>query len=1504
MTNPKQNLTSPAPNNKSGAVLVVGAGIAGMQAALDCAESGFKVYLLEQQPSIGGNMARLDKTFPTNDCAMCMISPKLVETGRHLNIEIVSYADIVSLNGQPGNFTATIRKKSRYVDEKICNGCGDCERECPVNIRDNFNGLLSDRKAIYRLYPQAIPNVFTIDKRPLPPPCRGTCPAGVNAQGYVGLIAKGKYLEALDLVRERMPFAGTCGRICHHPCEQKCNRSELDAAVSVRNLKRFVADYERDRIRNGLSIERAPSEMVKPEKTSYTERVAVIGGGPAGLTCANDLARKGYPVTVFDANPKLGGMMRTGIPAYRMPRDFLDFEIDLITSQGIKVESGKALGRDFSLDDLKKRGFGATFIATGAQLPKKIPLEGSDAKGVLYGIPFLGDINAGGKPNVGDKVVVIGGGNVATDVARGAIRCANGGSVSLFCLESRKEMPAHDWEIREAEEEGISLNPSWGPKRIISRDGKVEAIEFVRCTSVFDAEKRFRPSFDETQTRIVPCSAVILAVGQACDLSFLGDSIKTARGVVEVDRLTLKTSMNGVFAGGDNVLGPASLVQATEQGHRGAESIHRFLRGLDLTTDREPVERPTELAALPLNIDRAPRLRCEPAAVVPKQRVQAFAEIERTFTEAEAVAEAKRCLNCGGCCECFECVRVCKAKAVDHSIRDKNIELKVGAVVLTSGYDPFDASLKSEFAFGRAANVVTSIQFERILSASGPYKGHLQRPSDGTAPHKIAWIQCVGSRDVTIGNDYCSSVCCMYAAKEAVIAKEHDRAVEPTIFFTDLRAFGKGFESFYNRSKDVSGVRFVRSQVSSLKENPKNGNIIVRHVDPDAGSVIEEEFDMVVLSVGMVAHMAAAGIANILGVTRDRFGFAQGMPFEMSRSNREGVYLAGAVNGPRDIPDTVMQSSAAAALCGEYLQTARGTEAKRKEYPPEKECADAEPRIGVFICHCGTNIASVIDVEDAARYARTLGGVVHAQNTLYTCSQDSQENIKNIIREKNLNRIIVASCTPRTHEPLFRETMREAGLNQYMFEMVNIREQVSWVHQRQSSEATAKAKALIRGGVAKSRLLEPLKLSRVGVTRSALIIGGGMSGMTAALSLARQGFPAHIVEKQDKLGGNLAHLKHSLEGYDWQAYLKQTIEAVKAHPSIEVSLNSEIEEVEGFVGNFVTRLKGSGKRIEHGVMVVATGAEEWRPDKFMYGQDERVITQRELEARLDGKSALPRRIVMIQCVGSRCKEREYCSRVCCGEAVKNALTIKKVSPDTEVTILYRDIRTYSMRELYYREAREKGVRFIHFPDERYPEISSANKTLKCSVYDEAIREELVLEPELVVLAAAIVPSIKDNERLSELLKVPLDQDKFFMEAHVKLQPVEFANAGVFLCGLAHSPKYTEENISQAMAVAGRAARVLSKDWLEVGGAVATVDQDKCASCLTCVRECAYNAPFINAEGKAEIEKAKCQGCGNCVAACPAKAIRLPGFTDQQEAALFGAILEEEVVPHEHALVEA
>jgi heterodisulfide reductase subunit A-like polyferredoxin len=1448
-------VSTPNQINPAGAVLVVGAGISGMQAALDCANSGLKVFLVERQPAIGGNMARLDKTFPTNDCAMCMISPKLVEAGRHHNIEIITNAELTALGGEAGDFRAQVLKHPRFVDEEKCNGCGDCETACPVSVDRFFDGNLSKRKAVYRLFPQAIPNVYSIDKNGISP-CRLGCPTGVNAHGYVALTAQGKYGQALALIRESNPFVGSCGMVCAHPCESECSRAEIDGAVSICAIKRFV-------------FEHAPDTRTEPPAPTREKRVAVIGSGPAGLSCAYAIRGMGYPTTVFEASSVPGGMLRLAIPDFRLPSAVVERDVDFIRRAGVDIRLNTPIGRDLSFDRLRE-DFDAVFVASGAPKGKQVAIPGIDVarKGVLLGIEFLKAVKAGQDVRVGARVVVIGGGNTALDIARTASRR---GASWVRCVEMLAEdkVGSDDDEVQAARLEGISVEYSTTVKRVETENGAVRA---VRCARLQAAG----PGSEFTW----PVDTVIMAVGQYSDVSFVPEDIKrTERGTLAADPDTLATSHPGVFAGGDVVAGPDILVKAIAAGRRAAVSIDRYLRGEQLGPVRLV---PEGVKSVPAEI-RRPK----------KERIRLYDSQgnPEPDLEARARAEAERCLNCGACSGCLQCVTACKPGAISHDMVAATRELEVGAVILASGYDLFDARRKSEYGFGRFANVVTSLQFERILSASGPTQGHLQRPSDGRVPARIAWIQCVGSRDVSLGNDYCSSVCCMAAAKQTILARDHEPAVQAVVFFTDARAFAKGSERFYDRAR-AEQTRYVRAQVSSLREDPRSGNLLVRYAGIGAERIVEESFDMVVLSVGLVARQGTAALAGILGTATDRFGFLAPPSFLPSVTDREGVFSCGAANGPKDIPETVTESSTAAALCAELLHAARGTRVSEKQYPPEKIVDHDEPRIGVFVCHCGTNISSVVDVKAVAEHAGRMPGVVHAESTIYACSQDSQKNIRQTISDKGLNRVIVASCTPRTHEPLFRETIREAGLNRFMFEMADIREQCSWVHRAEPARATLKARSLVSGSVGKSRLLEPIAFRKVGVTPAALVIGGGASGMAASLSFARQGYSVFLVERDEDLGGNLRHIRRSVKGFDWQVFLEKQIADVLSHPNIRVFLGSEVAETKGFVGNFVTKVQGaSSTEIRHGVVVVATGAQEFQGSGFLQGQDKRVVTQRELEDRVQpGFSA--DRVVMIQCVGSRCEERPYCSRVCCTEAVKNALAIKELRPSCEVTVLYREMRTYAFNELYYRKAREKGVSFVRFPDDAPPEVSADAGSLRVRARDAQLDEPVELQADLVVLSAGIVPAREGNERISELLKIPLDADKFFMEAHVKLRPVDCTTEGIFICGLAHSPKTTEENIGQALAAAGRAAAVLSRDSLEVGGVVAVVDEDKCAACLTCVRECLYGAPFINEHGKAGIEAVKCQGCGACAAACPARAIQLGSFTDGQQRSLVHSLLQE------------
>ncbi|MFN3307692.1 MAG: FAD-dependent oxidoreductase [Anaerolineales bacterium] len=1101
----------------------------------------------------------------------------------------------------------------------------------------------------------------------------------------------------------------------------------------------------------------------------------------------------------------------------------------------------------------------------------------------------------------GKRVLVLGGGNVAIDAAMSAVRL--GASwVGMSCLESRQTMPAHDWEVRDAEEEGIAVYPSRTFKEITQADGNVTG---VRCVQVdFRGFVEGRPDFDEIPNteEIIPADFVIFAIGQRPELECLNGEVETVRGrFLKVDEETLATNVPGIFGGGDAVTGTSFIVNAIAAGHRAAQSIDRYLRGLPLAAPKTQPPKvelsPAEVAARLLQSPAARKERVETKARPAAERKQDFREVYAGLTEEEARAEAARCLSCGICSECLQCVYTCRAKAIDHNQVETIEEIAVGAVLLAPGVQPLSDQIRPEYGYGRYPNVVTSIEFERMLSASGPFAGVVQRPSDGRHPEKIAWIQCVGSRDNACGQGYCSSVCCMYATKEAVIAREHDSRIQPTIFYMDIRAFGKGFDAYIARAEREQGVRYVRSMVSSVREVPGSRNLRLSYVTFTAeGKPIphEEEFDLVVLSVGLKPTPEAIETAKRLGVDLNQFGFAESPHYLPTQTNRPGIFVAGAFGEPKDIPETVIEASCAAAQVSALLAGGRGTLTRQAVYPPERDISGEEPRVGVFVCHCGINIGGVVDVPEVVEYAKNLPGVVYAERNLYTCSQDTQQKIIAKIREHGLNRVVVASCTPRTHEPLFQDTIRQAGLNPHLFELANIREQDAWVHRATPDIATQKAKELVGMAVAKARRLRPIQRGSFEVAHQALVIGGGLAGMTAALSIARQGFPVYLVERQAELGGNLRHIYVGLDGTDPQKLLNDLIEAIRAEPRITVLTECEVVETRGYVGQYTSVVRhadGSCEELTHGAIVVATGGREIPTRQYGYGELNGVTTQRELESHLKESAQVPEAVAMIQCVDSRDEDHPYCSRICCTQAIKNALEIKRRNPHSRVYILYRDLRSYGFREGYYTEARRQGVVFLQYDAERPPQVEkSADGKLWVHVTSQPEGEEIHLCVEQVVLSVGIEAE-PGNEVLSRLLKLPLTAEGFFLEAHVKLRPVDFAADGVYLAGLAHSPRSIDETIAQAQAAAVRAVSLLAKKQLTATPIIASVNPRLCSACGLCVEVCPYGARRLEpGAAYAEVVAVLCQGCGACVAACPNKASQQLGFEFLQVAEMIDAAL--------------
>ncbi len=896
-------------------VMVVGGGIAGMQAALDLGNAGHKVYLVEKDTTIGGHMLQFDKTFPTLDCAACIGTPKMVEVAQNENIELLSYSEVEEVSGYIGNYTVTVRRKPRYVVEGVCTGCGECMSVCPVSMPSGWDEGLANRKAIYRSFPQAVPITYVIDKMDRAP-CTTTCPAGINVQGYVQLIGQGKYREAVQLIMERLPLPGVLGRVCPHPCESVCRRAEVDSAVSIRELKRFAADQ--------VDL----SELPVPAIEDRPDKIAVIGAGPAGLTAAYYLRLKGYQVTIFEGREVLGGMLRLGIPDYRLPPAILDREIDFLLNTGIQTRCGEWLGRDFTFESLKKDGFSAVFMGTGAHFPMKMGIAGEDTEtGVMDAIEFLRRANLGEAPETGESVVVIGGGNVAVDAARAARRLG-ADSVSLVYRRSRAEMPAYEEEITDAEAEGVRIYYLTAPVQIIGQGGRASALQCIRTElGQPDQSGRRRPVPVEGSEFEISCDLVIPAIGQSTGLA---DQLKeteieiSRRGTLIVDPNTLQTSIPYVFASGDAVTGPASVIEAVAQAHKAVAAIDRYIQGADLAAYAEELAKEpapgSDWKPIPENLK--PESRCAPSHQAAPERIQSFSEVSAGLVDADARKEAARCLNCGGCCECMQCVTACQANAIDHRMAPEIREVKVGSLIVATGYDLMDPTPMKPYGYGKYPNVYTGLEFERLSNATGPTGGQILIKDDKgeftKKPESVAILHCIGSRDVNY-HEYCSRVCCMYALKFTHLIKDkvgHDTPVYD--FYIDQRCFGKGYEAFYRKCQE-EGTTFIRGKVAEITDEAKTpeeaGKLVAIAEDTLLGRPIRVPVDMVILCVAMEARPDAQEVSRTFGMSvgADGFFLEEHPKLGPLDTPTGGVFIAGACQGPKDIPDTVAQASGAAA---------------------------------------------------------------------------------------------------------------------------------------------------------------------------------------------------------------------------------------------------------------------------------------------------------------------------------------------------------------------------------------------------------------------------------------------------------------------------------------------------------------------------------------------------------------------------------------------------------------
>jgi heterodisulfide reductase subunit A len=851
------------------------------------------------------------------------------------------------------------------------------------------------------------------------------------------------------------------------------------------------------------------------------------------------------------------------------------------------------------------------------------------------------------------------------------------------------------------------------------------------------------------------------------------------------------------------------------------------------------------------------------------------------------VIDAKTCVRCQ------ECVKVCTPGAIDLDMKEEQETINVGAMILGFGFEPFWAQRKGEYGFGRYANVLTSIQFERMLSTSSPTQGLPKRVSDGKKIERIAFIQCVGSRDPSCGQDHCSTICCMYATKQAMIAKERSPDLEVTFFYMDIRPMGKDYERYYERAKSEYGIEYRRCAISTIKELPGSRNLRITYVKED-GTFEEKDFDAVVLSVGFTPPKTIKDLAERMGLLLNRQGFCQTDEFNPAQTSVKGIFVGGAFRGPRDIPEAVVEGSSAAAAAGSFLSPYRPLH-MAKEYPAEGAISEEVPKVGVFLCHCGEELKKYVSISNLMHEAKKMREVVHVEEVSLACLPEDLDLMKRRIGEHGLNRIVVAGCSHREIRKGMEEMAKGMGFNPYLIEYANIREQCAFVHQDDQELATEKARALIQMAVERARRAQPIRKGREKVEKKGLVVGGGISGMTASLRLAEQGYEVYLIEKEKGLGGNLKESFYTLRGSDPQTLLQNLIREVEKNGMIHLYFEAELLGFEKKNGHYRTKIRyqDEEKSLDHGVLILATGGKEVSPKGYLHGEDNRVITQRQLEKMIhlnDESLKDIHSVVMIQCVGSRDEEHPYCSRICCSHAVKNALKLKERNPGIHVCVLYRDVRTYGFYEAYYHEARGKGVIFIRYDLENRPEVALRNGNLQVSLFDPAMGSRVTLPADRVVLSTGIEPN--DQQELARIFDVELNSDGFLMEANPKSAPLDSVDRGKFFCGLCHSPNFIEDSISQGNAAAARAATILSKEAVEEKAYLAYVIKRLCCGCGLCVTVCPYGARVLNEEeGKAEVIGALCQGCGSCVVACRNAASQQRNFEKELNIAVLDAAID-------------